>query len=109
MISLPGSYYFHRFGTNSYYIRDMNERNMSLVAFQIILPFRQLIEPADFEYITSEDNKYNWFDNFDSRQIRLVGCKPGSKAVSITIPQNHSVSGMVNRIYNKIKSTFRFA
>ena len=87
MVSLPNSYYFHRFGTESYYIRDSNARNMSLAALQIILPYRYLIAKADFNYIMSRRYRYIWFDNIKSRPIRMleenIGIEPALKESSV--------------------------
>ena len=106
LISLPGSYYFHRYGTNSYYIRDMSARNMSIAALQIMLPFHYLIHPDDLDYIMSNENRFSWFDNSGSRTIRLVDQEIGAKAVSIDTPQQFTKYNLLKKMRKKIKNLF---
>jgi glycosyltransferase involved in cell wall biosynthesis len=72
MVSLSGSFYFHRYGTASYYIRDMNSRNMSIAALQIILPYYKMIHPADLNYIMSKNHRFTWFDHLNTKPIRII-------------------------------------
>jgi glycosyltransferase involved in cell wall biosynthesis len=103
LISLPGSYYFHRYGTNSYYIRDMSARTMSIVALQIILPFYHLILPDDLDYIMSKENRFSWFDHLGSRTIRIVGQEVGVQAVSIDTPPPYTKNSLIKKMRKKIK------
>ena len=106
LISLPGSYYFHRYGTNSYYIRDMSARNMSVAALQIILPFYYLIHPDDLDYIMNNENRFNWFDNSGSRTIRIFDQEIGAKAISIDTSQTHTKYNLLKKMRKKIKNLF---
>jgi glycosyltransferase involved in cell wall biosynthesis len=106
LISLPETYYFHRYGTESYYITDMKRRNMSSVALQIILPFRHLINPEDLEYIMSDEHKLNWFENFDSRPIRIIGQQVGNKSIQINTGRHDSMKNQVRKIIINLKKLF---
>ncbi|MES2377390.1 MAG: glycosyltransferase family 2 protein [Bacteroidota bacterium] len=104
LVTLPGSYYFHRYGGDSYYIRDMNSRNMSLAALQIILPYYHIFHPEDFNYIMSNENRMNWFENFDSRPIRILGGQVGLKSISVNAAQPKPNAGLAKKIYYRLRN-----
>ena len=68
---LDNSFYFHRYGNESYWVRDSKNKNMSLMALQIIIPFLDLIDERDKKYLFNYKNIFKWFDNIDKRPIRL--------------------------------------
>lgn len=68
---LPNSQYFHRYGYESYWVRDSKKYNNSLKALQIMIPFIHLLKDKDINYIFSRRNRYTWFDKLDSRPLRL--------------------------------------
>jgi len=106
LVALPGSYYFHRYGSDSYYIRDMGSRNMSIAALQIILPYHFLVDPDDLDHIMARENRYDWFENLDKRPIRITGSPAGIKSASIYIQQPAKKDGLLKRIYKRLKNTF---
>jgi hypothetical protein len=71
MICMPDFYYFHRYGHESYWVRQAKKGNISLTALQIILPFLYLFNERDVDYIMSRRGRYTWFDNLGQRPIRL--------------------------------------
>ncbi len=71
MTVLPNSYYYHRYGHDSYWVRESRNGNISLKAFTIILPYLNCINPEDIEYILSKKNRHSWFEKMDKRPIRL--------------------------------------
>jgi glycosyltransferase involved in cell wall biosynthesis len=105
VISLPNSCYFHRFGGESYYIRDMNSRNMSIIALQIILPFYELIEPQDLDYIMGKENRLSWFDDLEKRPVRIINSKPGVRAANINTT-DVVTRNLLSKVYYKIKNAF---
>lgn len=106
LVSAPGSYYFHRYGTASYYIRDMNARNMSIAALQIVLSSHHLIDPEDLDYMMSEKHRLNWFENLDTRPIRIAGHETGNRATNINAVSHSKKAGLIKRIYRKLKNKF---
>jgi glycosyltransferase involved in cell wall biosynthesis len=74
MVVMPGSYYFHRRGHESYYLRDAwnKRRSVSLRLIKLIINYIDLINPDDVNYIFSKKGRYNWFDNLKTRPIRLA-------------------------------------
>jgi glycosyltransferase involved in cell wall biosynthesis len=74
MVVMPDSYYFHRRGHESYYIRDAwnRRRSVSLRLIKLIIDYIDLIHPDDVNYIFSKKGRYNWFDNLEKRPVRLI-------------------------------------
>jgi len=70
MAVLPDSHYFHRFGHQSYWVRDA-KNNMSVKALQILLPFMDFLTEESQDYIFSKEGRFNWFDQLEQRPIRL--------------------------------------
>ena len=70
---LPDSYYFHRHGHKSYWVREHERGKTSLVALQILIPFFPWIEEEDIEYMMSKRGRYTWFENKAWRPIRVLG------------------------------------
>lgn len=85
MVTMPKTFYFHRTGYDSTFMRDGNKRNSSLLALQILLPFLDLIESDDIDYVMSHEKKYSWFDDIENHSIKLKGINinKNNKTVSI--------------------------
>lgn len=71
MVTMPGSFYYHKCGYESTFVKERKKINASLSILQIILPFLHLIDEGDIDYILSKRARYNWFDNLEKRPIRL--------------------------------------
>jgi len=102
MVALPGSYYLHRHGTESYYIRDMKSRNMAIATLQIILPYLDKIHPDDIEYILSKEGRYVWIDKLLERPIRTSDNVSGNQIVQITYDNKPPKIKLIKRILRKI-------
>ena len=71
MAVMPESYYYHRYGHESYWIREAKKGKVSLNALQIIIPYLDLLSEKDVDYIMSKKGRANWFENLGERPIRL--------------------------------------
>lgn len=71
MIVMPKSYYYHRWGYDSYWVREARKGKMPLTALQTLLPYIHLLNPRDVNYIMSKKGRYNWFGNLKNHPIRL--------------------------------------
>ncbi len=96
MISMPNSFYYHRYGYQSAYVRDSKAKNISLTMLQITLPYIHLFEEKDVNYMLSEKGRYSWFDNLEKRPIRI---------------KQHNQTKLLNKIHSwriadKLKSYF---
>lgn len=67
----PNSYYYHRYGYDSYWVRFVKENNASLTALMIIIPFINKIKSNDIRYLMSEKGRNSWFENIHKRPLRL--------------------------------------
>ena len=68
---MPDSFYFHRHGIDSAFVRDEKAGNISLKAVQVLLPLIPLIDDVDVEYILSYKGRYRWYYDLDKRPLKL--------------------------------------
>ena len=99
MQAMPGSYYLHRQGHESYWIRDSRGKNLSAVALQVLLPYRDLIQEKDIKYITGPKGKDVWFDRLSRHPIRLKRKSTGRTGVMSARPS--MVSSLARIALNK--------
>ena len=71
MITMPNSFYYHRHGYNSTFVQEVKKSNISLTILRIIIPYLNLINQEDIDYIFSPDNRETWFEKTNLRQLRL--------------------------------------
>lgn len=105
MVALPNSGYWHRYGGESYYIRDMNKKNMSLLALQVMMPFLHLIHPEDVDYIMSREHRYNWLDKLVERPLRTADNQTGQNATTLNPVEEKIKPGLIHRVLRKLDRT----
>lgn len=71
MITMPNSFYYHRYGYESQFVKGSRKTNTSLVLLQIILPYIYLFDDKDADYIFSRKGRYVWIDNIEKRPLKL--------------------------------------
>lgn len=71
MVVMPDSFYYHRHGHDSYWVRDSRKSNVSLTALQIIIPYLDQIIDRDLIYLVSSKGRNIWFEQLDKRPLRL--------------------------------------
>jgi glycosyltransferase involved in cell wall biosynthesis len=69
LVCLENTYYLHRYGHESYWVRASAEKNE--LSFKIVEPFFDQIKEDDREYIIT--NKRSWFSDLDRRAINVIG------------------------------------
>lgn len=72
MVILPNSHYYHRYGHESYWTREHRKGKTSLTAFQVLIPFLDLIDERDVDYIMSRRGRYVWLERLDKHPLRLA-------------------------------------
>jgi glycosyltransferase involved in cell wall biosynthesis len=87
LVVMPHSFYYHRTGIESYWIRESRKGKISRTAIQLLIPHLDLISESDVDYIFSPAGRNGWFQNLDSRPIRLKGENPETHQ-----PVNHHMS-----------------
>jgi hypothetical protein len=78
---MPDGHYHHRYGHESYWVRDARRGHASLVALQLLIPFLSEIDERDVDYIMSRQGRSVWFDRLSQRPLRLKSGEPGGNGV----------------------------
>ncbi|MDP2217466.1 MAG: glycosyltransferase [Methanolobus sp.] len=87
MMVLPNSFYYHRYGHESYWIRESKKGQVSFIATQILIPFKDIIADEDLKYM---NHNKKWFFDLEKRPIHLKSGQKGfagkvsSKTTGIT-------------------------
>ena len=101
MVVMPDSFYLHRFGHQSYWVREEKKKKTSLTALQIVLPYIELFRERDVNYIMSRKGRYTWFETLDKHPIRLKDAVSGRTGRRIGTPKKP----FVKRTNKMIKQT----
>jgi len=106
MVTLPGTWYFHRYGHQSHYVRNAQRGNQSLAALMGLIPLLGLIDEQDVEYLFSRDGRFAWYENLAEHPIRVKAAKPGKDGQIRYLPAFEQVSGRagLERLLRKIVS-----
>ena len=98
MIVLPKTYYYHRYGIDSYWIREKRQHKNSLMALQLLLPYIDVLNENDVKYIFR--CKHTWFENIAKHPIRLKTEKELAK-------MSNNNLGFLGKIKRKIKKRWK--
>ncbi len=71
MATLPGTHYLHRFGHDSYWVRDSRDGKISALAAAVVAPFADRLSPEALEVIHGEATRHTWFESLDTRPLAL--------------------------------------
>ena len=71
MITLPNTFYYHRYGYDSTYVREIKKINPSITMMQVLLPHIDLFDNKAVNYMLSRKGRYVWRDNIERHFIRL--------------------------------------
>ncbi len=101
MVVLPGTYYYHRYGHDSNWIRERRRGKSSLIALQVILPFIGILDQKDVDRIMSRKYRNVWFDNLNKEPLKLAcGLRgEGGKVIDETVDKTYALS-LKTRITN---------
>lgn len=64
-------YYFHRHGTESYWVTFSKNNSVSLRILQIIAPHLDRISDKDVKYITNPKTRHTWYNNIEKKPLRI--------------------------------------
>jgi glycosyltransferase involved in cell wall biosynthesis len=70
MVIIPNTFYFHRIGTESYWVRESKKHSITELAAKILLPYADLLSVSDYYRIYWKANR-EWFLNLDKSPIIL--------------------------------------
>jgi glycosyltransferase involved in cell wall biosynthesis len=71
MVTLPSTWYYHRYGHDSHYVQNWRRGNQSLAALAGLMPLLDQFETKDVEYLFSANGRNTWFDHLAERPIRV--------------------------------------
>jgi glycosyltransferase involved in cell wall biosynthesis len=77
MVTLPETYYLHRWGHESLFVRGAKEGKHSLKSLRVLLPYLDLLEEESVAYLFSPEGRGNWFENLRQRPLRVRGSELG--------------------------------
>jgi len=89
LVKLENSYYLHRAGYESTFVKENRRLKGSLVALQVMMPFLDQIIEEDVEYIFGKDTRYTWFDDLEKRPIQLRSGETGSGGLRVVQVNAH--------------------
>jgi glycosyltransferase involved in cell wall biosynthesis len=76
MVSLAGTWYYHRYGHKSHYVQNWQRGSQSLAALIGLIPFLEQLDQGDVEYILSPEARDSWYEGLSQHPLRL---KAGSR------------------------------
>jgi glycosyltransferase involved in cell wall biosynthesis len=74
-----GTFYLHRQGHESYYMRDTDDRR-ALAAAQILLPYISRLTPADRAWLLGDGELLHFFEKLPERPLTIAGGKVAEPA-----------------------------
>jgi glycosyltransferase involved in cell wall biosynthesis len=78
MRSCPSTFYFHRFGHESYYIRgSKNPKNTTLWATSLILENSDKLDSKLIQSLMSRKHRYTWFSLLQNNPFKIKGRPSG--------------------------------
>jgi glycosyltransferase involved in cell wall biosynthesis len=81
---LPGSYYYHRHGHESLYVRESRNLNgKTAMATKMIKPFMNLLCEEDRKYILSKDGRCTWIHHLNEHPVRTVSKEQGRSGIMV--------------------------
>ena len=99
MLALPGSFYYHRCGHESYWMRDSKKPGLvSLVALQIVIPFIDRFYDRDVNYIMSKRGRRTWYNSIVKHPIRV------KKDPSADLFAKNGIKKIAKKVYHKVRS-----
>ena len=83
MITHSATHYFHRYGHESYWMREAKVGHNSLIALTLLIPYIDRLDKRDVDYVFSKRGRREWFESLSQRPLRLQGKKSGVDGCSV--------------------------
>jgi glycosyltransferase involved in cell wall biosynthesis len=71
MATLPGAHYLHRYGHESYWVRDSRDGKISALAAAVVAPFAARFSPEALQAMQGEATRKDWFESLETRPLAL--------------------------------------
>lgn len=104
-VVMPNSYYFHRYGHNSLFIRESKNEDGDILATKMIAPYLNLLDSVDARYISSEEGSKKWFTNLINRPIKLKDKVVGKTGIVEYSPKEKlkfKLKNIIGKVYKKL-------
>lgn len=69
MLTLEDTYYLHKLGYESTFVKEKRKYNTSLTITKILLNHLHLLQKKDINYILSKKHRYSWWENLKNRPL----------------------------------------
>lgn len=76
MMVLENTAYLHRYGHDSYWVRESKAGGLSLTALQLMMPYVERLRGGDRRYLFGRRGRTGWFDRLEQRPLRLKASRP---------------------------------
>lgn len=106
MLCLKESEYLHRYGHESYWVRDQSKREGELAALQLLLPVLSKLVPEDQEYVLSAENRATWLDQLELRPLRLQAEWAAGYNARLTSPAHRKTAGIATGTLRRIAASW---
>lgn len=70
-VVLKDTFYYHRYGHESLWMRDEHAGKVPLIALQLLIPYLDRIEEKAVDYVFSKQGRRKWFGELDDRPLKL--------------------------------------
>ena len=70
-VTLTGTWYFHRYGHESHYVKNWRRGNQSLAALIGLIPFLELLDETDVAYILSPGGRESWYEKLSEHPLKI--------------------------------------
>ena len=108
MVVMPSAFYYHRYGHDSYWVRDSRGSSMSLKALQLMIPFFDLISEKDVDRIMSRKGRRTWFERLEERPIRVKSGHVGQTGKRVPSQESHRVeNGWLRNNVRRLRTLVR--
>jgi glycosyltransferase involved in cell wall biosynthesis len=71
MVAMKDSFYYHRKGHESYFVREARTGKIPLIAIQIVAPYFHIFEERSLRYMTGRKGRQNWIFRLKKHPVRL--------------------------------------
>lgn len=109
MVTLAGTWYSHRYGHESHYVRNWKKGSQSLAGLIGLIPLLDLLDERDVAYIFGAKGRYTWYEKLNERPLRL---RRGERGQNGTV--SHGASdrrerglGLLHSRLKKVKARLR--
>lgn len=106
---LPSSYYLHRIGVESYWVRESRKENFSIKALQLLLPYINQFDLKDVEFLLKGLQKGAWIFDLSKHPIHLKNGHPGHIGITTekTIVQSKKIQSASRNIFSRLRKALK--